>query len=241
MPAKHKRVRTAMHGGWGGVFISSHSRLTMPCCQSLLNERSSRSAGDATDGEADPTCRVSSSGNNITHQAVRACQPLRNRSWAPRRRDATPSERYCRLDCSECNNCHSIPFNSRKKYRSQGASESTSHPKAMLWSVCWVSTDLSRPSSSQQCCWSRFRYHLALTRSTNQWFVQVSLLSLLCFECCKVCLFSVVQLHTGNWKLWQITTHRSRNRNCRVALRAVTVGRLYLQLLCISQVCYYAV
>ena len=91
----------------------------MPCCQSLLNERSSRSAGDATDGEADPTCRVSSSGNNITHQAVRTYQPLRNRSWAPRRRDATPSKRYCQLDCSECSNCHSIAFNSRKKYRSQ--------------------------------------------------------------------------------------------------------------------------
>ena len=82
--------------------------------------------------EADPTCRVSSSGNNITHQTVKAYQPLRNRSWAPRRRDATPSKRYCQLDCSEFSNCNSIAFNSRKKYRSQGASKSTSHPKTMV-------------------------------------------------------------------------------------------------------------
>ena len=119
-----------MHGG-GSIYLSSHSRLTMPCCQSLLNERSSRSAGDATDGEVDPTCRVSSSGNDITQQAARAYRPLRNRSRAPRRRDATPSKRYCQLGCSECSNCHPIARNSRKKYRSQGASKSTSHPKAM--------------------------------------------------------------------------------------------------------------
>ena len=94
-----KGVGTTMHGR-GFVYLSSHSRLTMPCCQSLLNERSSRSAGDATDGEADLTCRVSSSGNNTMQQVVTAYQPLRNRSWAPRRRAATPSKRYCQLSCS---------------------------------------------------------------------------------------------------------------------------------------------
>ena len=77
----------------GFAYLSSHTRLTMPCCQGLLNERSSRSAGDATDGEEDPTCRVSSSGNNITQQTLGAHRPVRNRSWAPprARRDATPS------------------------------------------------------------------------------------------------------------------------------------------------------
>ena len=34
----------------GGVYLSSHSRLTMPCCQSLLNERSSRSVSDPRAG-----------------------------------------------------------------------------------------------------------------------------------------------------------------------------------------------
>ena len=38
-----------MYGG-GFVHLPSHSRLTMPCCQSLLNEASSHSVGDVTDG-----------------------------------------------------------------------------------------------------------------------------------------------------------------------------------------------
>ena len=111
-----------MHGG-GSIYLSSHSRLTMPCCQSLLNERSSRSAGDATDGEADPTCRVSSSSNSIKQQAVTAYQPLRNRSWAPPCRAATPSKRYCQLGCSMTTIAIQSHVTHEQKKRSQGASK----------------------------------------------------------------------------------------------------------------------
>ena len=96
-------------------------------------------SGDAARGEGISTCRVSGSGRDMMRQMRGAYRPVRNRSWAPLRRDATPSKRYCQLDCSECSNCHQIVRNSRKKNRSRGASKSTSLGEPdVFWDVKFV-------------------------------------------------------------------------------------------------------
>ena len=77
----------------GFVYLLYPSHPTTSSCQTLLGERRSRPAGDAT-RERTSTCGVSTSDDNIMLQRARAIQPMRNRSWAPRRRVAAASKRY---------------------------------------------------------------------------------------------------------------------------------------------------
>ena len=110
------------------VCLASDDVLSSKSTQREVISLSERSAS----GEGISTCRVSGSGRDMMRQMRGAYRPVRNRAWAPLRRGATPSKRYCQLAAQLWGIPHQIVRNSRKKNRSRGASKSTSHPEVCL-------------------------------------------------------------------------------------------------------------
>ena len=124
----------------GFVYLLYPSHPTTSSCQTLLGERRSRPAGDATRERGLQPVGLAPAAITSCSSEQGAIQPVRNRCWAPRRRVAAASKRYRGLAQQDEGFPHEIAQSKLKKLyllfkklNIFGTSKSCSCPKTMIY------------------------------------------------------------------------------------------------------------